>query len=81
MTNTPETPVKDPHYDLIRVLEASLQNAWQVQTYIADAERAGDTELTEWFSKIQHNSLKAGEQGKRLLHERLGRDSQATSTP
>lgn len=67
----PNGPVKDENYDLVCVLEASLRNAWTMQTYIADADAAGDAELADWFRKIQHNSEKAGEQGKRMLLERL----------
>lgn len=67
----PNSPVKDENYDLVCVLEASLRNAWTMQTYIADADAAGDAELADWFRKIQHNSEKAGEQGKRMLLERL----------
>ena len=67
----PSSPMKDKHYDLVCVLEASLRNAWTMQTYIEDADAAGDEELAEWFRRIQHNSEKAGEQGKRMLLERL----------
>lgn len=73
--SNPDSPVRDEHYNLIALLEASLKNAWQMEQYIRDAESAGDTELAEWFRKVQHNSLKAGEQGKRLLAQRLTRDA------
>ena len=71
MSHAPESPVKDQNYDLVWVLQQSLRNAWRLAEYIEDARRTGDHELAEWFSKIQHNSLKAGEQGKRLLAARL----------
>ncbi|SDT14232.1 hypothetical protein [Jiangella sp. DSM 45060] len=71
MTNEPPRPVRDEHYNLITVLQASLEFAWQMETYISDAEQAGDGELAEWFRKIRDNDLKAGEQGKRLLAARL----------
>lgn len=71
MANEPHSPLKDPHYDLIALLEASLDMAWRSEAYIKDAEEAGDAELAEWFRKIQHNSVKAGEQGKAMLLERL----------
>ena len=74
MANEPQSPVRDANYNLIALLEASLKNAWQMEQYIQDAERDGDTELAEWFRKVQHNSLKAGEQGKQLLAARLARD-------
>lgn len=75
MTETLKGPVKDENYDLICVLEASLRNAWRLSAYIDDARLTGDHELAEWFSKIQHNSLKAGEQGKRMLAARLAHAS------
>ena len=74
MNATPESALKDKNYNLVCVLEASLRNAWSMQTYIEDAEREGDSELAEWFRKIQHNSLKAGDQGKQLLRARLDED-------
>lgn len=70
-TGTPSSPVRAKDYNLICVLEASLKNAYQLVQYIDDAKAAGDDELAEWFSKIQHNSLKAGEQGKQMLAARL----------
>lgn len=79
MSNTPESPVKDKNYDLICILEASLRNAWQLAPYIDDAEAAGDTELAEWFRRIQNNSLKAGEQGKKMLAHRLATDEENAS--
>lgn len=74
MAAEPRSPVKDENYDLISVLQASLEYAWQMETFIADAERAGDRELAAWFRMIRENNLKAGEQGKRLLSERLEKD-------
>jgi hypothetical protein len=66
----PESPVKDKNYDLITMLHKSLENAWQLQTYIQDAEREGDSELADWFRRIQENSRKASEQGKQMLKKR-----------
>ena len=45
-----------------------------MDAFIADAEKAGDSELAEWFRKIQENNRKAGEQGKQMLLERLQRE-------
>ena len=53
------------------VLQMSLENSWRMQHYIEDAEREGDMELAEWFRKIRDNNLKAGEQGKMMLQQRL----------
>ena len=74
-STSPSSPVPDEHYNLICVLEASLRNAYRMQQYVEDAKNAGDSELAEWFSKIQHNSLKAGEQGKKMLAARLATQS------
>jgi hypothetical protein len=71
MTTGPDSPLKDTNYDLITVLQASLRNVWKIETYIVDAEKEGDSELAEWFRKIQENSKKAGDQGKQLLAKRL----------
>ncbi|MGY2130449.1 hypothetical protein [Blastococcus sp. SYSU DS0617] len=63
------TPDKD--YNLIWFTEASLDNALRLETYIQDAERAGDSELAEFFRKAQSESRKGGEQGKAMLKARL----------
>jgi hypothetical protein len=67
----PASPVKDKNYNLVTVLQESLQNVWQLESYIEDAERQGDNELAEWFRRIQENNKKAGDQGKQLLAARL----------
>ncbi|GAB4583785.1 hypothetical protein [Nocardia sp. IFM 10818] len=75
MTHTQETGAitgtKDKDYDLIWFIEASLDNALRLQTYIEDAERAGDTELADFFRRAQAESRKGGVQGKQLLAGRL----------
>ena len=70
----PESPMKDKNYNLVTVLQKSLEWEYQLETYIQDAEREGDAELAEWFRKIQHNQHKGGEQGKQLLAQRLGEE-------
>ncbi len=67
----PESPVKDKNYNLVTVLQESLQNVWQLASYIEDAERQGDNELADWFRRIQENNKTAGDQGKKLLAARL----------
>ena len=67
--NVTGTPDKD--YNLIWFTEASLSNALRMETYIQDAERAGDSELAEFFRKAQAESRKGGEQGKAMLKARL----------
>ncbi len=65
------TGTKDAHYNIIWFTEACLSNALRLETYIEDAERAGDKELAVFFRRAQAESRKGGEQGKRLLQERL----------
>jgi hypothetical protein len=71
MTHTPASPLKDKNYNLISVIQASLHYVWQMETYIADAEKDGDSELADWFRRIQENNRKAGDQGKEMLLKRL----------
>jgi hypothetical protein len=63
------TPDKD--YNIIWFVEACLSNALRLETYIDDAERAGDTELVEFFQRAQAASRKGAEEGKSLLAKRL----------
>ncbi|MEU6077726.1 hypothetical protein [Micromonospora sp. NPDC047074] len=65
------SPVMDQNYDLIHVLQESLQHIGRLETYIADADARGDTELATWFRKMQENNRKASEQGKKMLMARL----------
>ncbi len=65
------TGTKDKDYNLIWFTETCLSNALRLETYIADADRDGDSELAEFFRKAQHESRKGAEQGKELLRQRL----------
>lgn len=71
MAREPDSPVKDKNFNLVAVLKDSLQHVWQLDTYVQDAEREGDTELADWLRRIQENNKKAGDQGKRMLAQRL----------
>lgn len=71
MATEPESPVKDKNYNLFAMLQESLQRVWQLDTYIQDAERRGDSELAAWFREMQDHSRNAGEKGKQLLRQRL----------
>jgi hypothetical protein len=48
-----------------------LQNVLRLETYAHDAERAGDSELAEFFRRAQGESRKGAEQGKDMLRSRL----------
>lgn len=65
------TGTRDKDYNLIWFVEASLSNALRMETYIRDAEDAGDQELADFFRRAQAESRKDGEQGKKLLAQRL----------
>jgi hypothetical protein len=65
------TGTKDAHYNIIWFTEACLDNALRLETYIEDAERAGDDELATFFRKAQADSRKGAEEGKKLLKARL----------
>jgi hypothetical protein len=77
VTDTQETGqvtgTKDKDYNIIWFTEQSLSNALRLETFIADAERDGDSELADFFRKAQADSRKGGEQGKNLLAARVGR--------
>lgn len=75
VTASPETGhitgTMDKDYNLIWFTENCLNNALRLETYIQDAERAGDSEVAELFRKAQADSKKGGEMGKRMLRSRL----------
>jgi hypothetical protein len=71
MTNTETgtiTGALDEDYNLIWFTDACLDNVLHLDTYIEDAEREGDKELTELFRKAKRR--KGAEQGKKLLASR-----------
>jgi hypothetical protein len=65
------TGTKDKDYDIIWFTEQCLSNVLRLETYIEDAERAGDSELAEFFKRAQGESRKGAEQGKQLLAKRI----------
>jgi hypothetical protein len=67
------TGTKDKDYNIIWFTEQCLSNVLRMETYAQDAERDGDTELSEFFRRAQGESRKGAEQGKALLSARLGR--------
>jgi hypothetical protein len=67
------TGTQDKDYNIIWFTEVCLSNVLRLETYIQDAERAGDDELATFFRKAQAESRKGADQGKQLLAARLGR--------
>ena len=66
------TGTKDKDYNLIWFVEQCLSNTLRLETYVQDAERAGDDELAGFFRRAQGESRKGAEQSKELLRRRLG---------
>ncbi|HEU4944227.1 MAG TPA: hypothetical protein VFT10_03610 [Solirubrobacterales bacterium] len=65
------TGTKDKDYNVIWFVEQCLSNVLRLETYIQDAERAGDNDLADFFRRAQEASRKGAEQGKELLRNRL----------
>ncbi|MBT2208903.1 MULTISPECIES: hypothetical protein [Actinomadura] len=65
------TGTKDKDYNLIWFAEQCLSNALRLEVYIADAERAGDSQLADFFRRAQTESRKGAEQSKEMLARRL----------
>ena len=68
------TGTADQQYNVIWFTEACLKNAQRLETYIKDAQEAGNSQLTEFFSKAQAESRKGAELGKDMLRTMLGAD-------
>ena len=65
------TGTQDKDYNIIWFTEQCLSNVLRLDQYIEDADRAGDSELADFFRRAQAESRKGAEQGKDLLKQRL----------
>ena len=65
------TGTQDKDYNIIWFVEQCLSNVLRLEQYAQDAERAGDSELAEFFRRAQGESRKGAERGKGLLRSRL----------
>jgi hypothetical protein len=65
------TGTTDKDYNIIWFVEQCLSNVLRLETYIQDAERAGDQELADFFRRAQGASRKGADEGKALLKQRL----------
>jgi len=65
------TGTQDKDYNIIWFTEQCLSNVLRLETYIQDAERAGDQALADFFRRAQHASRKGADEGKELLRKRL----------
>jgi hypothetical protein len=67
----PPTGTKDPHYDLILVLQQALEDCHRYQCFADDARADGDAELVELFEELAETDRKLAERLKPLLVARL----------
>jgi hypothetical protein len=67
------TGTADKDYNLIWYTQTCLKNVLRLENFIQDAQRAGDTELAEFFGKAQADSRKGADLGKHMLGTRLAR--------
>ena len=65
------TGTRDADYNVIWFTEACLSNAERLGAYIADAQKAGNQELVDFFQKAQAESRKGAEMGKEMLRNLL----------
>jgi hypothetical protein len=61
----------DKNYNLITVLQQSLQYVWALSTYIEDARGENDEELASFFEQARSNNEEAARQAKQMLAGRL----------
>ena len=74
-TGTAET---DENYDLVSMLYHCLKAADAYTQYIADAEDAGDDELTEFFESARVTQNRLAREARELLAERMSEASGPT---
>lgn len=74
-TGTPNTI-----YDLSSVLFHALQGGASYDTYIEDAEREGDEELTEFFRTVREEDRDRASEARMLLAERTPTNARAKGT-
>ncbi|AFZ36420.1 hypothetical protein Sta7437_2901 [Stanieria cyanosphaera PCC 7437] len=72
MQGQSNTGTTDQDYNLISVLYHALQSAAVCDTYMEDAEQAGDRELTEFFQQVKEQNCEQAERAKKLMAQRIG---------
>jgi rubrerythrin len=65
------TGVRDEHYNLVSILYHALQGAETYDTYISNAEGAGEQELAQFFRQVQEEERRRAARAKELLGRRL----------
>lgn len=61
----------DKNYNLITVLQQSLENVWSLSTYVDDARGENDEELASFFEQLQSNNQEGAQRAKQMLAGRL----------
>ncbi|TVP61311.1 MAG: hypothetical protein EA343_14385 [Nodularia sp. (in: Bacteria)] len=64
------TGTNDEHFNLVSVLYHALQGAACCETYLNDAEQAGDRDLTQFFQDVKKQNQNLAERAKQLLAQR-----------
>jgi hypothetical protein len=80
MATTRSTGTRDTTYDLISVIYHALQGVETYQTYMRDAERAGDRDAATFFREAQEQNRLLADRAKELLAQRMGQDGMVRSS-
>jgi hypothetical protein len=70
MSDKYHTGTQDEHFNLISVLYHALQCSACCETYLNDAQQAGDRDLTEFFQDVKRQNQSLAERAKQLLAQR-----------
>jgi hypothetical protein len=65
------TGTDNSHFNLISVLYHALEGTAIYESYIKDAEEAGDSELAEFFRNVQQETYRCSQRAKDLLRNRF----------
>jgi hypothetical protein len=65
------TGTPDPHYNIVSVLYHALEGGSTIDTYINDAEGAGDDELADFLRQVKQGYTRTADQAKQLLVARV----------
>ncbi len=65
-----QNTTNNEHFDLISVLYHALQATQTYDTYIKDAQQAGDQELVQFLQQVKQEDLARAEKAKQLLASR-----------
>ena len=65
------TGTPDPHFNLVSVLYHALEGGSTIDSYIQDAQQAGDEELANFFGQVKQGYTRTAEQAKQLLVARV----------